>query len=170
MQTFSVGYQDNKKYFHATHFQPSRDAPYIRTMNQFLNAQHTWVTLDSEALAVALLEAVDARDLPGMADVDSSLLLFCREIRKTATVALSGECADEIFGGYPWYRDKTVRSGMASLGRRARHTGSAFLSRRCSAALTRRRILMKVTAPRWSKLPSAPVWIPWNNGCARCLL
>ena len=59
--------------------------------------------------AAALLEAVDARDLPGMADVDSSLLLFCREIRKTATVALSGECADEIFGGYPWYRDKTVR-------------------------------------------------------------
>mgnify|MGYP002243293026 CR=1 FL=1 len=117
-------------------------------MNQFLNAQHTWVTLDSEALAAALLEAVDARDLPGMADVDSSLLLFCREIRKTATVALSGECADEIFGGYPWYRDKTVRgSGMASLGRRARHTGSAFLSRRCSAALTRRRILMKATAP-----------------------
>ena len=52
---------------------------------------------------------MDARDLPGMADVDSSLLLFCREIRKTATVALSGECADEIFGGYPWYRDKTVR-------------------------------------------------------------
>ena len=109
LQTFSVGYQDNKKYFHATHFQPSPDAPYIRTMNQFLNAQHTWVTLDSEALAAALLEAVDARDLPGMADVDSSLLLFCREIRKTATVALSGECADEIFGGYPWYRDKTVR-------------------------------------------------------------
>ena len=106
LQTFSVGYQDNKKYFHATHFQPGPDAPYIRTMNQFLNAQHTWVTLDSEALAAAL---VDARDLPGMADVDSSLLLFCREIRKTATVALSGECADEIFGGYPWYRDKTVR-------------------------------------------------------------
>ena len=64
--------------------------------------------LDDDTVA-ALLEAVDARDLPGMADVDSSLLLFCREIRKTATVALSGECADEIFGGYPWYRDKTVR-------------------------------------------------------------
>ena len=169
LQTFSVGYQDNKKYFHATHFQPSPDAPYIRTMNQFLNAQHTWVTLDSEALAAALLEAVDARDLPGMADVDSSLLLFCREIRKTATVALSGECADEIFGGYPGTGIRPCGSGMAFLGRRARHTGSAFLSRRCSAALTRRRILMKATAPRWSKLPSAPVWIPWNNGCARCL-
>ena len=59
--------------------------------------------------AAALLEAVDARDLPGMADVDSSLLLFCRQIKPHATVALSGECADEIFGGYPWYRDPAVR-------------------------------------------------------------
>ena len=79
LQTFSVGYQDNKKYFHATHFQPSPDAPYIRTMNQFLNAQHTWVTLDSEALAAALLEAVDARDLPGMADLREHMLGPVRE-------------------------------------------------------------------------------------------
>lgn len=109
LKTFSVGYRDNKKYFHATKFQPNPDAPYIRKMNEFLDAEHTWVTLDSAALADALYEAVEARDLPGMADVDSSLLLFCREIKKTATVALSGECADEIFGGYPWYRDKTIR-------------------------------------------------------------
>lgn len=109
LKTFSVGYRDNKKYFHATKFQPDPDAPYIRKMDDFLHAEHTWITLDSVALAEALYEAVDARDLPGMADVDSSLLLFCREIKKTATVALSGECADEIFGGYPWYRDKTIR-------------------------------------------------------------
>ena len=45
-----------------------------------------------------------------MADVDSSLLIFCGEIKKQVTVALSGECADEIFGGYPWYRDEKIRS------------------------------------------------------------
>lgn len=109
LQTFSVGYKDNKAYFHATKFQPSPDAPYIRRMNDFLHAKHHWVTLDTPDLVPALYEAVDARDLPGMADVDSSLLLFCRQIKPHATVALSGECADEIFGGYPWYRDKTIR-------------------------------------------------------------
>jgi len=109
LQTFSVGYKDNRRYFHATKFQPGADAPYIRKMNDFLGARHHWVTLDTPELVLALYAAVEARDLPGMADVDSSLLLFCRQIKPHATVALSGECADEIFGGYPWYRDPAVR-------------------------------------------------------------
>ena len=50
-----------------------------------------------------LTEAVHVRDLPGMADVDSSLLWFCKEIKQDFVVGLSGECADEIFGGYPWF-------------------------------------------------------------------
>ena len=109
LQTFSVGYRDNKKYFRTTKFQPGADAPYIRRMNDFLHARHHWVTLDTPELVPALYAAVDARDLPGMADVDASLLVFCQHIKPHATVALSGECADEIFGGYPWYRDPAVR-------------------------------------------------------------
>ena len=109
LQTFSVGYKDNKRYFHATRFQPGADAPFIRRMSEFLHAEHHWVTLDTPDLVPALYEAVEARDLPGMADVDASLLAFCRVIKPHATVALSGECADEIFGGYPWYRDPTIR-------------------------------------------------------------
>ncbi len=109
LQTFSVGYKDNKRYFHETKFQPGADAPFIRRMNEVLHARHHWVTLDTADLVPALYEAVEARDLPGMADVDASLLAFCRHIKPHATVALSGECADEIFGGYPWYRDPAVR-------------------------------------------------------------
>jgi asparagine synthase (glutamine-hydrolysing) len=109
LQTFSVEYKDNIKFFQSSKFQPDSDESYIARMNQYLNAQHHRVILDSDDLVNALFDAVDARDLPGMADVDSSLLLFCKKIKNHVTVALSGECADEIFGGYPWYRDKEIR-------------------------------------------------------------
>ena len=109
LKTLSVDYRDNDKYFKKTKFQPNSDPEYIRAMTEYLGSDHTTVTLDVPELTQALYAAVDARDLPGMADVDSSLLLFCREIKKVGTVALSGECADEIFGGYPWYRDKEIR-------------------------------------------------------------
>lgn len=111
LTTFSVDYKDNARYFQAGKFQPDSDGAFIACMNRHLGeaVQHCSVVLDTGALAEALYAAVDARDLPGMADVDSSLLLFCREIKTRVTVALSGECADEIFGGYPWYRDKAIR-------------------------------------------------------------
>lgn len=109
LHTFSVDYLDNQKYFQAGKFQPDSDTAFIGKMNRFLEAEHHDVVLDTPDLAAALEDAVEARDLPGMADVDSSLLLFCREIKRFGTVALSGECADEIFGGYPWYRDPDIR-------------------------------------------------------------
>ncbi len=109
LHTFSLGYKDNEIHFKKSKFQPTSDTSYIHMMSDYLNGENHFVTLDTEELANALYSAVDARDLPGMVDVDSSLLLFCKEIKKHGTVALSGECADEIFGGYPWYRDKTIR-------------------------------------------------------------
>ena len=72
------------------------------------NANHTEIVLDNEKVIKALYNSVDARDLPGYVDIDSSLLLFCKEIKKDYTVALSGECADELFGGYPWYHNKNI--------------------------------------------------------------
>ncbi len=109
LHTFSVDYVDNDKYFKASRFQPNSDPEFIRRMENYLDGKHHWVIIDTEELVKALFYAVDARDLPGMSDVDASMLLLCRAIKKQATVALSGECADEIFGGYPWYRDKTIR-------------------------------------------------------------
>lgn len=109
LHTVSVDYTDNEKYFKAGKFQPTSDPAYIRLMADYLGSEHHLIYLDTEELVSALFEAVDARDLPGMADVDSSLLAFCKRIKNVATVALSGECADEIFGGYPWYRDPEVR-------------------------------------------------------------
>ena len=109
LHTFSVEYRDNQKYFKASKFQPNSDDYYIEQMAKYLDSVHHHIVIDTPELVQALYSAVDARDLPGMADVDSSLLLFCKEVKNFATVALSGECADEIFGGYPWYRDKDIR-------------------------------------------------------------
>ncbi len=109
LPTFSVDYKDNDIYFTPGKFQPNSDGEYIRQMQAYLSTDHHWTILTPEELATALEDATNARDLPGMADVDSSLLLFCKEIRKKVKVALSGECADEIFGGYPWYRDPKIR-------------------------------------------------------------
>ncbi|MGN0633271.1 MAG: asparagine synthase (glutamine-hydrolyzing) [Oscillospiraceae bacterium] len=109
LHTFSVEYRDNQKYFKAGKFQPNSDDEYIKIMAEHLGSEHHRVIIDTPELVDALYTATEARDLPGMADVDSSLLLFCKAVRNDFKVALSGECADEIFGGYPWYRDKDIR-------------------------------------------------------------
>ncbi|WP_416149602.1 asparagine synthase (glutamine-hydrolyzing) [Salipaludibacillus sp. HK11] len=106
LKTFSIDYEDNSKYFKKNKFQPNEDAPWVKVMSETLGTDHHRAVIDQEQLAFLLRDAMKARDLPGMADIDSSLLWFCGEVRNQATVGLSGECADEIFGGYPWFHDE----------------------------------------------------------------
>ena len=108
ISTYSVEYEDNAKYFQKSLFQPNQDIEYIDFMVKNADTNHHQVVLNNEMLAEALFPSVIARDLPGMADIDSSLLLFCEKVKESYTVALSGECADEIFGGYPWYHNKDI--------------------------------------------------------------
>ncbi|MFB5661553.1 asparagine synthase (glutamine-hydrolyzing) [Alteribacillus sp. HJP-4] len=114
LRTFSIDYEENDKHFKANNFQPDSDRKYIDQMIKKAGTRHEYCVISIEDLIDGLEEAVVARDLPGMADIDSSLLWFCREIKKHAVVALSGECADEVFGGYPWfYREELLnRSGF----------------------------------------------------------
>ena len=109
LHTFSLDFAENDKYFIPDRFQPNSDGHFIRLMEMTLNTQPHWTVLTPDELVEAMEDATVARDLPGMADVDFSLLAFCGQIRKEVKVALSGECADEIFGGYPWYRDPQIR-------------------------------------------------------------
>jgi len=112
LNTYSVDYIDNDKNFVKTDFQPNSDNYYIDLMSNKLNTNHHTIMLDTPELAKSLEDAMIARDMPGMADVDSSLLLFCKNVKDEATVTLTGECADEIFGGYPWFfREDALRSG-----------------------------------------------------------
>ena len=103
LDTYSIDYVDNDKNFVKSDFQPNSDNYYIDLMNHDLHTNHHKIVIDTPELASYLEDAMIARDMPGMADIDSSLLLFCKNVKKEKTVALTGECADEIFGGYPWF-------------------------------------------------------------------
>ena len=103
ISTYSVDYVDNDKNFVKSDFQPNSDNYYINIMTENSYSTNQKIVLDTPALAEALEDAMIARDVPGMADVDSSLLLFCKQVKQEQTVTLMGECADEIFGGYPWF-------------------------------------------------------------------
>lgn len=112
LDTYSVDYVDNDKNFVKSDFQPNSDGYYIDLMKENINSNHKRIVLDTPELAKSLEQAMIARDVPGMADVDSSLYLFCKEVKKEKTVTLTGECADEIFGGYPWFfREDALKSG-----------------------------------------------------------
>ena len=102
-KTFSIDYIDNDINFKKSDFQPNSDNEFIKLMIDTFGCNHTKIMLDTPELAMALENAMIARDMPGMADVDSSLYLFCREMKKDVSVVLSGECSDEIFAGYPWF-------------------------------------------------------------------
>lgn len=105
LSTYSFDYEGNDKYFRASSFQPDADSPWVKRMTEEFSTDHKYLVCPTNKLTELLEEALMAKDLPGMADVDASLLYFCREVKKHHTVVLSGECSDEIFGGYPWFSD-----------------------------------------------------------------
>ena len=108
LHTYSIDYEDNERFFNPHTFQTSTDTYWIEQMTNTFKTDHHAEEISQQQLIDLLVESVIVRDSPGMADVDSSLLWFCREIKKEFTVALSGECADEIFGGYPWFTETTT--------------------------------------------------------------
>jgi asparagine synthase (glutamine-hydrolysing) len=128
LSTFSVDYRDSLRYFVANQFETNPDGPWIETVSKYLGTDHHSIILDNHDLAGALPQAVQAADIPGMTDIDASLLLFCREIKKDVTVALSGECADEILGGYPWFHNPQTASDSGFAWVRMVEQRSEFLS------------------------------------------
>ena len=104
LSTFSIDFEGNKENFTGSDYQPTRDSDFVEVMKDYLNTNHTNLYFTTQELYDNLRDVVIARDMPGMADVDSSILVFLRKIKDAGfDIALSGECSDEIFGGYPWY-------------------------------------------------------------------
>ncbi|MCM1183039.1 MAG: asparagine synthase (glutamine-hydrolyzing) [Roseburia sp.] len=106
LDTYSFDFRDNDLHFKANAFQPSQDRPWVDKMVDFAETRHHYLECANDALYDYLFAAVDARDLPCMADVEASMLYFCEKVAAAHKVTLTGECADEIFGGYPWFHKK----------------------------------------------------------------
>lgn len=102
--TYSLDYEGNKENFHSNMYQVSMDTDYINMMkDKYPLLHHHDLMITQKELASLLEEAMLAREMPGMADVDSSLLWLCKQVKQQEDVIISGECSDEIFGGYPWF-------------------------------------------------------------------
>ena len=103
LYTYSLDFPDSRTYFSADAFQPELDRPYVDLMVKFLGSDHSYVWCTLEEQLSGLIPAMKAHCLPCMADIQTTFDHFCGEVGKERTVMLTGECADEIFGGYPWF-------------------------------------------------------------------
>jgi asparagine synthase (glutamine-hydrolysing) len=115
VRSFAVDFTGYTENFTADEFRSTPDAPYVHEVAQFVGTEHTDITLSTDQLMDAGVRAatLHARDLPsGIGDMDTSLYLLFRSVRERSTVALSGESADEVFGGYREFHDlDTVAAG-----------------------------------------------------------
>jgi asparagine synthase (glutamine-hydrolysing)/putative beta-lactam synthetase len=103
LETFCVRFESDPEHFVPTELRPDIDAPYAAAAAEFLGTRHTTLTATVKDLLDAVPATRRARDLPGWGQFDASMYLIFEQIRRYCPVALTGEAADEIFGGYPYF-------------------------------------------------------------------
>jgi asparagine synthase (glutamine-hydrolysing) len=114
VRSFAVDFVGQTDHFVADELRGTPDTPFVHDVARTANTEHQDIVLDAQALADPAIRAkvIRARDLPaGFGDMDASLYLLFRAIRDQSTVALSGESADEVFGGYLQFFDEEARRG-----------------------------------------------------------
>lgn len=107
LASYSLEFDNSKQHFKPSAFQPALDTPYVEEMANHLGTKHTNYICNNQIQFQYLKKSVLAHDLPCMADVDSSYLYLCEKVGKQHKIVFTGECADEIFCGYPWYHNST---------------------------------------------------------------
>ncbi|MFG2502960.1 asparagine synthase (glutamine-hydrolyzing) [Streptomyces sp. NPDC048441] len=113
VRSFAVDFAGQSENFVADELRGTPDTPYVHDVAEASGTEHRDIVLDSQALADPEVRArmIGARDLPmGFGDMDASLYLLFKAIREHSTVALSGESADEVFGGYLQFFDEGARN------------------------------------------------------------
>jgi asparagine synthase (glutamine-hydrolysing) len=116
VRTFAVDFVDQADNFKPDEFRQTMDTPYVHDVAKHVGSDHTDIVLDHNQLSSLDLrrKVIGARDIPmGLGDMDASLYLLFKAIRQQSTVALSGESADEIFGGYRQFHDPKIQQADA---------------------------------------------------------
>ncbi|WP_134727887.1 asparagine synthase (glutamine-hydrolyzing) [Amycolatopsis nivea] len=111
LRTFSVDFFGQEENFKPDEMRDTPDSPYIRDVAKLVGSAHQDVMLNPADLSDPEVrrKVLRARDIPtGLGDMDTSLYLLFKAIRAESTVALSGESADEVFGGYRWFHDEAA--------------------------------------------------------------
>ena len=103
LDTYSIDFVGSEQHFQSSPLHPSLDAPWVKRVADYLGTRHHTITVDTSALLDNLLVPMYANDFPTAGQMSSSLYLLFKAIKEEATVAISGESADEVFGGYPWF-------------------------------------------------------------------
>jgi asparagine synthase (glutamine-hydrolysing) len=112
VRSFAVDFVGQEENFVADDMRATPDAPFVHDVVRHVNSKHEDIVLDHGAMADPAVRraVITARDMPtGLGDLDLSLYLLFKAIRQHSTVALSGESADEVFGGYRWFHQPEVQ-------------------------------------------------------------
>jgi asparagine synthase (glutamine-hydrolysing)/putative beta-lactam synthetase len=112
LETYCVQFESDPAHWVATELRPDIDAPYAAAAAEFIGSRHTTLTATTQDLLDAIPATRRARDLPGWGQFDASMYLLFQRMRSGCTVALTGEAADEVFGGYPYFfKQDLIRGG-----------------------------------------------------------
>lgn len=135
IRSFALDFVGHTNNFTPDPTRPTPDGPYVQEVAKFVGTNHTDITLSADELMESNVRAatLHAQDLPlTCGNLDTSLYLLFRAIRQHSTVAMSGESADEVFGGYPGFHDPTYVQADAFpwLVNRSRQTGEQYLEPR----------------------------------------
>ncbi|PEF61858.1 asparagine synthase (glutamine-hydrolyzing) [Bacillus cereus] len=106
LQTYSLTFTNEEREFKTDFLRRDRDEPWAKRVAEHIGTEHHSIELETDALIEHLLMPMRARDLPGSGEIETSLYLLFKEMKQNATVALSGESADEVFSGYPWFHQE----------------------------------------------------------------
>ena len=105
LHTYSIDFVDSAQHFAGTPLRPNLDAPWVQRVAEHVGTRHHTIMIDTPELVENLLVPMRAHDIPSMGQMETSLYLLFKAMKQDATVAISGESADEVFGGYPWFND-----------------------------------------------------------------